>query len=232
MTPSRSLLRTAALCAFLSALTTLAVHLLPGLWADARTFEAQLDLRNNAVYMGRLWLVLVHCLLVVISMYGARALAPNGHAALPDLGLLAFVVFACTEILRTSLVLFTVNRGWRAAYVAAADAATRERARSLIEGFSGINGALFFIFYTAFLLGTLCYGFTFWRASGWTRGIGWLFLVWGALGLPMLIDTIAGTEVLSPYFGWVGRYFIAPARALVGVWLWRAGASVTAPERR
>jgi hypothetical protein len=213
----------AGACAVLTAFTTLAIHLLPGLWADVGSFEEQIDLRTNPIYIGRLFVVIVHCLLVVVSMHGVRALVAGAGSSLLGLGFLAFVVFAYTEVLRTSLVIFALNRTWRAAYAAAADPSARDRARALIEGFAGVNEALFFIFFIAFLLGTLCYGLALRGAAGLTGGVGWLFLVWAALSLPTLFDTLTGTDALSPFFGWVGPYFQAPARVLIGVWLWRSG---------
>jgi hypothetical protein len=231
MSPGPRFLRLGAVAAALTFPTTLAIHLLPQLWADSLSFEARLDLRTNAVYMARLFVVLLHCLLVVISMAAARSLAPSGAAAAAGLGFLAFLGFAYTETLRTSLALFALNRSWRAAYAAAADTAARERARALIEGFSGINDALFFVFIACFLLGTLCYGVAFRRAGGLTSVIGWLFLAWTALSAPGLIDAATGAETLSGYFDWVGPYFQAPARGLIAVWLWRAGsAALRAPR--
>ena len=55
---SAGFIKVASICALLTALTTLAVHWLPELWKDAATFEAQLRLRHNAIYMGRSWVVL------------------------------------------------------------------------------------------------------------------------------------------------------------------------------
>jgi hypothetical protein len=50
--------------------------------------------------------------------------------------------------------------------------------------------------------------------------IGYLFLLWGILNLPGLIDALLGNESLGAYFDWVGRYFQPIARLLIGLWLW------------
>jgi hypothetical protein len=227
------LLRIAALCAFLTALTTLVVHLGPDFLPAAPTFEARVALRTNPLYMAWLWNYILHCLLVTVSMYGVRSMAPAGRPALPDLGFLAFVVFAGAETLRSALAIFALNRAWRAGYVAATDTAARERARSLIEGYAGISEALFFIFFMAFLLGTVAYGLTFFREAGLTGGIGWLFLIWAALNLPGLIETVAGTEVLSPTLDWFVPHFQAAARGCIGFWLWKsAGSALTVATAR
>jgi hypothetical protein len=172
---SPKFLRVAAACALLSALTTLAVHVLPELWADVNTFEKQLQLRNNSYYFARLWLVILHCILVVVSMYAIALLRFRATPALAGLGFLSFIVFGFTEMLRTSLGIFVLNRTWRAGYVAATDDGERSWLRAAIETYSGVNDSLFFLFYLAFLLGILCYGLSLATAKGLDRQVGWLF---------------------------------------------------------
>ena len=104
----------ASICAILTGLSTIAVHWLPDLWSSATTFESAVQLRHNAIYMGRLWIVLIHCVLVVISMAAIPCLL-NGVARLIAMfGFGCYVVFAFVESLRTSLSIFAVNRAWRA----------------------------------------------------------------------------------------------------------------------
>ena len=212
----------AGVCALLTALTTLAIHFLPELWADADTFEEQLGLRHNPVYMARLWIVIVHCLLVVVSMYAVGVRRLRDTPALVSLGFLGFVVFAFTELLRTSLAIFALNRTWRAGYESSAtDEAGRAALRVVIRAYAGVNEALFFLFFTAFFLGILCYGFSLARARGLGQHVGALFLLWAALSIPALVDTVTGIEATSKHFEWVGPYFQPVARALIGAWLWK-----------
>ncbi len=70
MNVSTRFLRFASICALATALTTLAIHLLPELWADADTFEEQLQLQHNSIYVLHSWIIIVHCLLVIVSMFG------------------------------------------------------------------------------------------------------------------------------------------------------------------
>ena len=214
------MLKFAAVCALATVATTLVVHVLPWLWADVDTFEERLGLSHNPVYIGRLWVVLIHCALVVVSMFGVAALKFRDSPALIGLGFLGFVVFAFSEMLRTSLVLFALNRKWRVGYLEAKDETTRASLRATIEAFGGINDALFFIFYVAFLLGILCYGLAFIRSHGFEEKLGWLFLLWTALSVPALVDTCSGRESLGPFFEWVGPFFLPAARAIVASWLW------------
>jgi hypothetical protein len=215
-------LRLAALAALATALTTLAIHLLPHAWSELRGFEGRLALHSHPVFLNHQWIVLAHCLLVVISMGGVAAARWHRRPVLLAAGLAGFGLFAACEMLRTALSIFALNRAWRAGYAMAGDDAARERFRTLIQGFSGIDEALFFLFLLAFTLGTLCFGLAFVGAAGGDRWIGWLFLAWTALNLPGLADTLAGSALLSPFFAWVGPGFQPLARTALGLWLWRA----------
>ena len=220
MNLSPGFLRFAAICAMLTALTTIVIHWLPEVWAFADTFEEQLELRNNPLYLTHRWVVLVHCVLVVISMYAIGIRRIREMPALIGLGFLGFVVFAFTEILRTTIVIFGVNRTWREGFVNATDEQAKEAFRHALAMFPAFNAALFFIFITGFVFGLACYGFALVKRHGLERKIGFLFLFWAAVSLPGLIDEITGRHFFDPYFAWVGLYFIALARALIGIWMW------------
>jgi len=219
---SPAFIKVASICAMATALTTIAVHWLPDLWSTSTTFESRVQLRHNAIYNGRLWIVLIHCVLMVISMAAIPCLL-NGTARLIAMfGFGSYVLFAFVEMLRTSLSIFAVNRAWRAGYETSADEIERRAFRSALDTFGGINDALFFLFFVAFTVGLFCYGIALLLNSGTDQRIGYLFLLWGILNLPGLIDAILGNESLGASFDWVGRYFQPIARLLIGLWLWNA----------
>jgi hypothetical protein len=217
---SAGFIKVASVCALLTALTTLAVHWLPELWKDAATFEAQLQLRHNAIYMGRSWVVLAHCVFVVVSMAAIPLLLTGSARLLAMFGFGSYVMFAFVEMLRTSISIFAINRTWRSGYETTSDELRRVAFRNAIDLFSGVNDALFFLFILAFTMGLFCYGFALLPSNGIDQRIGLLFLLWGLLSLPPLIGTIVGNEALAAPFGWVGPYFLPLARLLIGIWLW------------
>jgi hypothetical protein len=217
---SPAFIKVAGVCAILTALTTIAVHWLPDLWSNALTFESRVQLRHNAIYMSRFWIVLIHCVLVVISMAAIPCLL-NGVARLVAMfGLASYVMFAFIEILRTSLSIFAVNRAWRGGYETSGDDTQRQAFRAALDTFGGVNDALFFLFFTAFTVGLFCYGFALLSKSGIDQRVGFLFVLWGVLNLPGLIGAIVGNEALGAPFDWVGRYFQPAARFLISLWLW------------
>jgi hypothetical protein len=213
-------IRVASICAILTAFTTVGVHWLPDLWSNLMTFESRVQLRHNPIYMGRFWIVLVHCILVVISMAAIPSLLNGTSRLIALFGLGSYVVFAFIEMLRTSLSIFAVNRAWRAGYEASGDDLQKRAFRAALDSFGGVNDALFFLFFLAFTASLFCYGFALLSKSGIDQYTGFLFLLWGLLNLPALIGTIAGNEALGAPFDWVGRYFQPAARLLIGLWLW------------
>jgi ABC-type transport system involved in cytochrome c biogenesis permease component len=91
----------------------------------------------------------------------------------------------------------------------------------VIEAPSGVNDSLLFLFYVSFLLGRFCYGLSLAIAKGLDRQVGWLFLLWTALNIPVLIDSVTSIELMSNWFNWVGPYFLPFARTAIGSWLWK-----------
>jgi hypothetical protein len=213
--------RVGAICALVTALTTLDVHVLPYLWRNAISFEQQADLRLNTLYLTNRWVVLLHCALVVVSMFALGLPALRRAPVAVIFGCLGFACFSFTETLRTAISIFAINRNWRVGYASTVDPATRERFRELIESYGGINDALFFIFYTAFTGALICYGIAFLRTNTRMSQLGLLFTAWAVLNLPGWIDAVIGTELLGRYFEWVGPVFQPIARAWIAVWLWR-----------
>jgi hypothetical protein len=220
MTISKNFFRFAAVCAFVTALTTIVVHAVPGLFGEYDTFIERLELRNNWIYITRFWMVLLHCAFVVVSMYAFGIRRLRAAPVTVPLGFLLFVIFAFTEWLRTTLGIFALNRSWRGNYAAATDDSVRQFIELYINQFAGINDALFFIFFTAFLVGCACYGFAYKDGSAAERRIGWLFLIWALTGIPAWIDEILQTNLAS-LFSWMGWYYQCIARAILGIWLWK-----------
>ena len=217
---SPAFMRVGSISALLTALTTVAVHWLPDLWENLTTFESRVQLRHNVIYLGRFWVVMLHCVLVVILMAAIPLLLTGTPRLIAMFGFGSYVMFAFVEMLRTSLSIFAVNRAWRAGYETSSDEMQRRAFRAALDNFSGVNDALFFLFFLAFTVGLFCYGFALLSSSGMDQRVALLFLLWGILNLPGLIGTIVGNESLGAPFDWVGRYFQPMARLLIGLWLW------------
>ncbi len=100
-------LRFAAICCFLTVLTTVGIHaIFPDPPSD---FEQRVLLYRDGYYLLNRWWVVVHCLLVLIAMWGFALIQMRRAAGFAGLGMLFFATFAITEIARQMTVLFYLN---------------------------------------------------------------------------------------------------------------------------
>ena len=106
-------------------------------------FLDQIMLHSNLYYMGRLWVNFVHIFFALVAYGGVAFVLKLRSPALALFGYLWFVLWGFTELIGVSILIFAVNRTWRADYMLA-DPATQERLRTNIEGFDAVWGALFF----------------------------------------------------------------------------------------
>lgn len=212
------LYKTAAVAAFASAITTLGVHLIT---FHADTPEARMALANNDLYKFRLGLVIFHCLCVIVSMYGFAFKKFKDAPGWFGLGLLAFLVFGLTEIVRMFAALFYLN-GLRRRYLAATDEALKANIQWSLDNWSLVGETMFTLFIFAFAIGNFCYGMGLLGSarSRFDRTLAWLLLLWAG---------ITGLNFVNQFFpqGWVGIFmtWVSPSfqplvRATIGLWLW------------
>ncbi|HJS51227.1 MAG TPA: hypothetical protein VJ781_04950 [Pyrinomonadaceae bacterium] len=226
---SRAFFRLAAIAAFLSGLTTLAVHLLPRLYAGPNEFERLVGLHAEPIYILRLWIVLLHILLVVVSMLGVALRKLGDSPGLITLGFLGYLLFAAAELFRTAMGLAALNRSWRAAYVTATDEQVRSSLRTLIEGWQGINDGFFFLLILGFLIGNLFFGLVLVRGLGLEKIIGAALLVWTVLGLNTMIGYTEFSSLSVPE--WISWTFQPAVRFLIAWWLWQTPTILIRPGR-
>ena len=205
-------------CALLSALTTFGVHLL---FEVPTAFEQQVQLYQAPRYVFRCLWVIGHCVLVLFSVLGVALKrweqAPGWLLA----GLLCFVVFGLTDILRMTLTLSYVNL-LREKYVLATDPAVRLVLQTQLEAWAGINTGLFLLFFVAFGLGNLLYGLALWRpGAGPDHLLSVGLLVWAGLSLWGIVNRFWPTDA----GGWVLDGLAVTGqplmRAALGWWLLR-----------
>src|SRR5205814_8380221 len=92
MPVTKSFIRFAAICALLSAITTLGVHLIPG-GEVASNFDERIALQTNKVYLARLWVVLFHIVIVLTSLWAVAILNWRPAPGWIGFGFLASLLF-------------------------------------------------------------------------------------------------------------------------------------------
>lgn len=217
---SRNFFRATAAAAFITGLTTLCVHLMPRLYAGPADFDRLVGLHAEPYYILRLWIVLGHVLLVAFSMLGLAAKRLNGSPGLMIFGFLGYLLFTLAELLRTSMGLFAINRGWRAAYAQATDESVKLSLRTLLEGWPGVNDGFFFLLVLGFFIGNLCFGLSFIHGAGPERYLGIALLLWSLLGLNTILGDFAGLRLVSVP-EWISWTFQPAVRFFIAWFLWR-----------
>ena len=119
----KNFIRFASVCCFITVITTLGIH---AFFPDPPAgFEERILLFRNTTYLVNRWWVIVHCLLVIVAMWGFALLMFKRMPGLTGLGFLFFCVFGIAEITRQMMVLFYTNV-LREQYYTATDAVIKE----------------------------------------------------------------------------------------------------------
>lgn len=221
---SQHFFKVTAVAAFVTGMTTFCVHLMPRLYAGPIEFERLVGLHEEPYYLLRLWIVVVHVLLVAVSMLGLTARKLNESPGLMIVGFLGYLLFTAAELFRTSMGLFALNRAWRAAYAQTPDESVKASLRTLIDGWPGINDGFFFLLILGFLIGNLCFGLAFIRSVGLDRYVGLALILWAALGLNTLLGDFAGFRSIEVP-EWISWTFQPAVRFFIAWYLWSIAAT-------
>lgn len=219
MTFPPAFFRTAALCSFASALTTLALIFLPQWYQPVADFDARMALLDNPAYVLRSWIYLLHPFLVVTAALAVavrcRLCAPGAALA----GLLGFLLWGVTEAGQQTLTLVAMDRTWRAAWPTA-DAAARELIRNHVAVYDVIWDAMFFLLLLGFLIGNVFLARAAWCRDRAGRWVSAAFAAAAVLTLLNLMPEFGVTVPFADATGWLYPVIQPAGRALIGWWLW------------
>ena len=217
---SPSALRFAACCAAISAVTTFLLWLLPRMVTPPEDFAATIALHRSVWYLARWWVNFAHTWLALFAYLGAAALLAGRSLALAVAGAVSFFVWAVTELVGVSVIIFAVNRTWRAAYETAG-AEGQATLRTLLAGWDATWDAMFFLLLVAFLLGSLFFGIAAARGRGLERLVGALLLAAVPLTALIMAGGYAGAGWADGITAAVYPALQPVSRLLMGVWIWR-----------
>jgi hypothetical protein len=218
MQPGNAFLRFAAICSFISVITTLGIHLY---FPDPPSkFEERVLLFRDKTYLINRWWVIFHCLLVIVSMCGIAVLKLRKSPGFIILGFIFFVVFGIAEIARQMYVLFYMN-GLREQYYMSNDPQFRESMKPFIDNAGLLASPLFGLFIFSFGIGNLFYGLGLSREKRFGRLISVLLLFWACgtfLAFGNSFWNIPGINSAIEHYNYSYQPLV---RGLVGIWLWK-----------
>ncbi len=211
----RHFIRVAAIAALITGLTTIGVHFIsfPG-----ETFEERLILSRNNLYLAHRWMIILHCLCVIISMLGIAILKVRENRGFVALGFLFYTIFGITEITRMFSVLHYLNP-LRIKYMEATDEGVKQILQQSIENFNLAGSALFAVFALAFSIGNLCYGIVFSGSKNNSRWLGIGFLFWAFISFLGITNQFFGQPWIDTVIEINSKTFQPLFRILLGIWL-------------
>lgn len=212
---NQSFLKIAGIACIISAVTTVGIHFVS---FPAETFDDRLKLPGNPIYIAHRWMIIVHCLCVIVSMLGIALMKRKEGQGWIALGFLFYTVFGITEISRMMAVLHDLNP-MRMAYVQATDEATKNFLRYSIDHFNHVGITLFSIFALAFSIANLSYGIVFVSADDKSKWLGYGLLYWAAVGFIAIANESLHVTFFEHWIEIHNKIFQPLFRLTLGIWI-------------
>ena len=222
----------AALCAFLSAVTT-CILIFVEVPRNPDILE-QAALANNATYLFRTWTYFFHPLFAIVSIIGLFLAYQNRNPGLAMTALIFFILWAFTEALQQALALDALNQYWRPMLLNASDEETRTTALYLLKGFDGLYDSFYFLLLFAFAIGSTLMGLLLLKGSLLERVIAITMIYFGLLSLISFFGYYAPWPAVSGFVNWSYQWIyptLQPvARVLIAWLLLSQSLSITAKQ--
>ncbi len=216
MNISTKYLKLFAICAFASVITTVGIH--SSLFdIDMSSYDNKIQLYESFKNSLSKWWIIVHCLLVLVTMWGIWLLRFNKSHFWMSLGFIFYAVFAFVEIFRQFLELFYLN-GLINQYETAETMEIKGYLITQIESFNLISHALFGLFIFAFAFENVSYGVALINGKKWDSILGVLLLIWGVLGLLILGNEFWNIDWLGKFLSFISFVYQPMVRFTIGVW--------------
>lgn len=213
-----SFYRTAAVCSWLSAVTTLLLIFLPEFYAPADTFEGRMARVQDPAYVLRSWVYLLHPFLVVTAALGVALRLRQVAAAWVLPGLLGFLLWGGTEAAQQALTVAAFDT-WRMAYLAG-DPAVRATMELRTALYDDLWDAMYVLLLIGFTLGNLLYARATLKIPGFTRVLSVFYMLAAVLTLSFLVPEFGGPGLPETLGFWLYPSIQPLGRALIGLWLW------------
>jgi hypothetical protein len=215
----KQFVKLAALAAFVLAFTTIGVHFIT---FPSETFEERALLYKNPLYHFRSGLLIFHCLLAIVSLYGIVVAKRSTQPAAVQLGMIFYSFFAFTEILRMMFNTWYAN-ALRQRYIEATDEVVKNVLKHDLEIWSLSSNSLFLVFILCFAMGNLFYGLALFKDNDtFTRLLGYGFMLWSVLTFLALGNDFWQNDAIGTIVSINNKYFQPMIRFTIGLWLWKS----------
>lgn len=206
-----------AVCAFITALTTIAIH---NIHIAVNSFEESVQLYKNNLYLLQNWIILFHCLMVLVSMLGVALVIEKHSRALAILGFIFFSLFVFSEWERTLNTLWHIN-GLRSKYTVTVDESTLQYLRFEIQHRLSQSNVYFLLFTIGFSLGNVCYGLAMIKNKGLDRYLGAGLLLWFCCTSLAFIYDFYSAKWMETIVDACNKYYQPVIRFVIAYWLFQ-----------
>jgi hypothetical protein len=205
----------AAICAFITAITTVAIH---NIDITVANFEESVLLYKNKKYLFLHWLILFHCLMVLCSMLGMALIIEKTSRALAVLGFICFCLFVFSEWERTLNTIWYFN-GLRKEYTLANDENIKQLLGFEIRHRLSQANVYFLLFTIGFSLGNLSYGLAIVKTKGIDQLLGTGLLLWFCCTCCSFTYDFMPAKGLGNIVDICNKYYQPLIRLLIAYWL-------------
>jgi len=204
-----------ALAASVSVITTLGIH---GFLEGPSTFEEALQVYQTPYYIFTKAWVILHCIVVIISMYALSKFLQSQGSIYAGLGFVFYAGFGFFELFRMTLVLGYLGQ-LRTSFLSTDDEMLRQILQIEMDNFAGIGQGLFFAFIICFIVGNLITGLCCISFRGLYGALGYVLVFWGIVSTILLINEFVQVNAISNFGNYFSLIFQPSARILVAITL-------------
>lgn len=219
---SKRFFRIAAVCSFVSALTTLGLIFLHFGYPAASNLEERMFREAHPVYRLYLWVAFTHPFFTLTAALAVGVNLARRAAGIALAGFTFFFIWGSTEIVQQSLTLVGRHQVWSNAYARAVDPASRATIANYVTGLDAVSESLYAVIVVTFLLGNLFYAIASWGGTGLIRYVSCAYLAASTLTF-FYVGEAFGQRFAPSLVDWAYPAIQPLARGLIGVWLWRTG---------
>jgi hypothetical protein len=215
------------ICGVLSSITTVTNILLPRFYTPPADFDGRVALLDNAFYMARQWILLVHPFLTLTAALGILFYRFAEHPGKTLTGFVFAFAEKITEFFLGTTILFVVLGNWVRGYGAATDAALKATLRGRTEAFYDYLDGAYFLLWVTFTISAVLYGLATRTGARLERTVSAFYFLTAAITLLMLIGEYAGQNLwVRPIILWGYAPLLTTSRLLAGVMLISAASKI------
>ena len=171
--------------------------------------------------MTRVWVALLHPLIVLVGALGVAAVRIGAAPGWAVGGFVFFLLWAGIEAVQQGLTLVALNWTWRAEYLQALDPAARDRLGASITAFDAVSEGLFFVLLIAFVVADLFFALAVWGGPPIQRVVAIGFALASALGVISALTSFGPGVLPDEVMAVLYPLIQPPARTLTGIWIWQ-----------